>query len=146
LKASFQIINLVKFRRKMIRQKIVKVLMVCLVSTLALAACGGGGSNISTLTNPFDKYVGNYTREKPEPLTVPQAIKEVWSMDFMHDSLEDGRNFRLFNVIDDFNREALGIEVDWTHTTQATLTTTGGTVRCTVVTRPERFRHCRITQ
>lgn len=51
-------------------------------------------------------------REAPEALTVPQAINEVWSMDFMHDQLEDGRCFRLFNVIDDFNREALGIEVD----------------------------------
>ncbi len=29
-------------------------------------------------------------REKPEPLAVPQAINEVWSMDFMHDSLQDG--------------------------------------------------------
>jgi len=29
-------------------------------------------------------------------------------MDFMHDQLGDGRNFRLFNVIDDYNREALG--------------------------------------
>ena len=52
-------------------------------------------------------------REKPEPLAVPMAINECWSMDFMHDSLEDGRTFRLLNIIDDFNREALGIEVDF---------------------------------
>lgn len=52
-------------------------------------------------------------REKPEPLAVPETINQVWSMDFMHDQLVDGRNFRLFNVIDDFNREALGIEVDF---------------------------------
>ena len=52
-------------------------------------------------------------REKPEPLAVPEATNQVWSMDFMHDRLEDGRNLRLFNVIDDFNREALGIEVDF---------------------------------
>jgi putative transposase len=32
-------------------------------------------------------------------------------MDFMHDQLRDGRTFRLLNVIDDYNREALGIEV-----------------------------------
>ena len=52
-------------------------------------------------------------REKPEALAVPQGINQVWSMDFMHDKLEDGRNLRLLNVIDDFNREALGIEVDF---------------------------------
>jgi len=51
-------------------------------------------------------------REKPEPLAVPQAINDCWSMDFMHDQLADGRTFRLFNVIDDYNREGLGIEVD----------------------------------
>ena len=33
-------------------------------------------------------------REKPEALAVPQAINQVWSMDFMHDKLEDGRNLR----------------------------------------------------
>ncbi len=52
-------------------------------------------------------------REKPEPLSVPEAINEVWSMDFMHDQLSDGRSYRLFNVIDDYNREGLGIEVDF---------------------------------
>jgi putative transposase len=52
-------------------------------------------------------------REKPQALSVPEQINEVWSMDFMHDQLSDGRSFRLFNVIDDFNREGLGIEVDF---------------------------------
>ena len=52
-------------------------------------------------------------REKPEMLSVPLAINETWSMDFMHDQLSNGRPFRLFNVIDDFNREALGMEIDF---------------------------------
>lgn len=52
-------------------------------------------------------------REKPEELVQPQASNQMWSMDFMHDQLDDGRCFRLFNVIDDFNREGLGIEVDF---------------------------------
>jgi putative transposase len=34
-------------------------------------------------------------------------------MDFMHDQLSDGRSVRLLNVIDDFNREALAIDVDF---------------------------------
>lgn len=50
-------------------------------------------------------------REKPEPLAQPTGINQVWSMDFMHDQLSDGRSIRLFNVIDDFNREGLDIEV-----------------------------------
>ncbi|CAG2407732.1 integrase catalytic subunit [Burkholderia sola] len=52
-------------------------------------------------------------RQVPEPLAVPSAVNQVWSMDFMHDQLADGRSIRLFNVIDDFNREALGIEIDF---------------------------------
>jgi len=52
-------------------------------------------------------------REKPEPLSVPVTINESWSMDFMHDSLSNGRSYRLLNVIDDFNREALGMEIDF---------------------------------
>ena len=52
-------------------------------------------------------------REKPEPLSVPTSINQCWSMDFMHDQLADNRSYRLFNVIDDFNREGLAIEVDF---------------------------------
>ncbi len=52
-------------------------------------------------------------RQMPEALAVPKAINIVWSMDFMHDQLSDGRCFRLFNVIDDYNRESLGIEIDF---------------------------------
>jgi putative transposase len=57
-------------------------------------------------------------REKPETLAVPESINQVWSMDFMHDQLKNGRNVRLFNVIDDFNREGLGIEIDFSLPTE----------------------------
>jgi putative transposase len=51
-------------------------------------------------------------RSKPDALRVPEKINQMWSMDFMHDQLSDQRSYRLFNVIDDYNREALGVEVD----------------------------------
>jgi len=42
----------------------------------------------------------------------PDAVNQVWSMDFMCDSLWDGRRFRLLNIMDDYNREVLAIEAD----------------------------------
>ena len=51
-------------------------------------------------------------RDKPEALSVPTGINQVWSIDFMSDSLTDGRSLHTFNIIDDYNREGLGIEVD----------------------------------
>lgn len=42
----------------------------------------------------------------------PERINQVWSIDYMSDSLWDGRKFRLLNILDDFNREILAIEVD----------------------------------
>ena len=47
-----------------------------------------------------------------QQLSVPDQPNQVWSVDFMSDTLVDGRRFRLFNVMDDFNRESLAIEVD----------------------------------
>ena len=52
-------------------------------------------------------------REKPAVLAVPGTLNETWSMDFMHDHLADGRSYRLLNILDDCNREGLGIDVDF---------------------------------
>ncbi|WP_421930420.1 IS3 family transposase [Pantoea ananatis] len=48
----------------------------------------------------------------PAPLATTEALNQSWSIDFMHDALVCGRRFRTFNVVDDFNREALAIEID----------------------------------
>ena len=47
-----------------------------------------------------------------QALFQPDAPDQVYSIDFMHDTLWDGRTYRLLNVIDDYNREVLAIEVD----------------------------------
>lgn len=45
-------------------------------------------------------------------LGVPVQSDLTWSLDFMSDSLSNGRAIRTLNIIDDYNREALWIEVD----------------------------------
>ena len=46
------------------------------------------------------------------PVPAISKINERWSLDFMHDTLRTGRKIRTLNVVDDFTRECLAIEVD----------------------------------
>ncbi len=46
------------------------------------------------------------------PMAIPQERNQRWSLDFVSDSLVDGRRFRILNVIDDFSRECLASVVD----------------------------------
>jgi len=56
--------------------------------------------------------VRTFHMRSPEPLRVPVDIDKCWSADFMSDSLWCGRKFGTFNLLDDYNREALGMEID----------------------------------
>ena len=47
------------------------------------------------------------TRPK-QPLEIPTAANQRWSMDFVSDQLSNGRRFRVLNVIDDCSREMVG--------------------------------------
>lgn len=47
-----------------------------------------------------------------QPLQQQKEVNQIWSMDFMSDSMTGNRKFRTFNVIDDCSREALAIEID----------------------------------
>jgi len=58
----------------------------------------------------------------PDPLSVPESINQCWSADFMSDALWCGRRFRTFNLVDDYNREVLTIEVAKSLTAESVVT------------------------
>ena len=48
----------------------------------------------------------------PARLEAQIVVNGCWSVDFMGDALMHGQRFRMFNVLDDFSREVLAVEVD----------------------------------
>ena len=48
-----------------------------------------------------------YIKRDPVPLEKVSAPNQVWAMDFMSDTLENGRKFRVFNLIDTFSKESV---------------------------------------
>jgi putative transposase len=46
----------------------------------------------------------------------PEAPNEVWAMDFVADGLSNGQAFRALTLVDNFTRESLAIEVDFSLT------------------------------
>jgi putative transposase len=47
-----------------------------------------------------------------QALAISIRQKERWSMDFVADALTDGRRFRSLNIVDDYSRECVAVEVD----------------------------------
>jgi putative transposase len=58
------------------------------------------------------RFNKRYRPEVPETLVQPIRPNQAWSVDFMSDCLSDGRALCTFNVIDDYNREALCIDIE----------------------------------
>jgi len=76
--------------------------------------------------------------EAPQPLVQPIRPNQAWSADFMSDALYAGLKYRTFNVIDDYNREALGIEIDVSLTSERVIRVLEQLIA--VRGRPERIR------
>ena len=55
---------------------------------------------------------GRKRSQARQPLPAAVAANQVWSVDFMSDTLSSGRRFRTLNIVDDYTRECLAIEVD----------------------------------
>ena len=69
-------------------------------------------------------------RDKPDALTVPNAPNPVWSMDIMADCWEDGRQSHLLNVLGNFNREGVAIEMDFSLTIERLIRSLNRIIEC----------------
>jgi len=59
------------------------------------------------------KFKRRIPNPEKKPLLQPIRMNLTWSMDFMQDTLENGRKFRVLNILDDYNRESLSINISY---------------------------------
>ena len=59
------------------------------------------------------KFKRRIPNPEKKPLLQPIRMNLTWSMDFMQDTLENGRKFRVLNILDDYNRESLSISISY---------------------------------
>lgn len=84
------------------------------------------------------RFKKRYWCAAPAPLLQPIRPNQAWSADFMSDALYDGRAFRAFNILDDYNREVLRVEVDVSLTAERVIRVLAQLV--VVRGQPERIR------
>ena len=51
-------------------------------------------------------------KQVANPIELTYAKNEEWAIDFMSDALSNGRKFRTLNIVDHYNRQCLGIDID----------------------------------
>jgi putative transposase len=69
------------------------------------------------------KHKKRLVKRVKQPLEVPTVLNDCCSLDFMSDALTDGRKVRVFNVIDDCNREAIAINAGLSYPARAIVET-----------------------
>lgn len=69
------------------------------------------------------KHKKRIIKRVQQPLETPSELNECWSMDFMSDTLTDGRKLRVLNILDDCNREALAVEAGLSYPARALVET-----------------------
>jgi putative transposase len=61
----------------------------------------------------LSRRIKKHTKRTSVPLEKPLFPNQLWAMDFMSDSLENGRKFRVFNLIDIYSKESILQIVDF---------------------------------
>lgn len=83
-----------------------------IIGILKSVEAGHTVENVNHETEFLSREKAALVSTKPGALVTPESLKQSLSIDFMHNTLVNGRRFRIFNIVDDFNRGILAIEIE----------------------------------